>query len=290
MEQKMLSQSFIQLNPPLNIPDTETVIPEHPSLSFPNVPRLKRTRTRFIGNPCHPFHGQNRTVIFAKFKINHKVTKEREMPACAPACRASLGAGSSTHTRIEQGVNERWNVLKRGGEKRIFSYSPLSPFLLNFFVSWRLCCKKNNHLTILKGGKKMQSNKLKQLLFICFMGLFLLFPFSALAGSLDSPAAPTAAGSAMYTLSDIYNRLTAGTTGTKRSGAFAEPSAGPTSGTGRTLDEVMGKAPTADNTNGVLPAEVANSKTYWGLRTDGTWGPQTGTLAIKILIRSQLTQ
>ena len=40
----------------------------------------------------------------------------------------------------------------------------------------------------------------------------------------------------------------------------------------------MGKAPTKDNTNGAVPAEVLSGKTYWGLRTDGTWGLQTGTM------------
>lgn len=58
-----------------------------------------------------------------------------------------------------------------------------------------------------------------------------------LAGSLDSPAAPTDAGSAMYTLEDVYNRVNDGTTGTKRSGEFTEPSAAPGS-TGHTLTEL----------------------------------------------------
>jgi hypothetical protein len=69
----------------------------------------------------------------------------------------------------------------------------------------------------------------------------LFFPIAALAGSLDSPAAPTSATSAMYTLEDIYNRLNANTQGTKRAGAFTEPSAAPGS-TGHTLDQVYEKA------------------------------------------------
>lgn len=81
-------------------------------------------------------------------------------------------------------------------------------------------------------------NKGSERFLICFMGLFLLFPFSAQAGSLDSPAAPTDAGSAMYTLEDIYNRLNDGTTAIKRAGVFTEPAVGPAS-TGRTLDEMM---------------------------------------------------
>ena len=61
------------------------------------------------------------------------------------------------------------------------------------------------------------------------------------AGNTDSPAAPTSADSAMYTLEDIYNRLNSNTQATKREGAFTEPSSGPGS-TGHTLDEVYRKA------------------------------------------------
>ncbi len=96
------------------------------------------------------------------------------------------------------------------------------------------------------------------------------------AGDLDSPAEPSSDASAMYQLEDIYNRLDDGTTGSKRSGAFTEPASGPVS-TGYTLDVIMGKTPQADNANGAAPSEVLNSKTYWGLRTNGSWGPQTGT-------------
>jgi hypothetical protein len=56
-------------------------------------------------------------------------------------------------------------------------------------------------------------------------------------GSLDITAAPDNATSAMYTINDVYNRLNDGTAGTKRTGAFTEPSAGPAS-TGHTLTEL----------------------------------------------------
>jgi hypothetical protein len=108
-----------------------------------------------------------------------------------------------------------------------------------------------------------------------FTGLMLL-PFSVVAGSLDSPAAPTDAASAMYSLESLYDRLNGGSAGAKRSGAFAEPSSGP-GATGYSLDEIMAKMPAADNTDGAVPADVASGKTFWGLRTDGSWGPQTGT-------------
>jgi len=95
------------------------------------------------------------------------------------------------------------------------------------------------------------------------------------AGSLDSPAPPDDAGSAMYTLEDIYNRLDTGTAGAKRTGPFVEPGAAPGS-TGHTLNEVMAKTPAMDNTNGAAPEDVALGKTFWGLK-DGTWGLQIGT-------------
>jgi len=104
--------------------------------------------------------------------------------------------------------------------------------------------------------------------------LFLFIPMTALAGNLDSPAAPTNPGSAMFTVEDIYNRLNAGTTGTKRPGAFTEPGAGPAS-TGKTLDDVMGKAPVVDAAGAGL-ADVLTGKTFWGLKSDG-WGLLTGT-------------
>jgi len=107
--------------------------------------------------------------------------------------------------------------------------------------------------------------------------LFLFLPIAALAWSLDSSAAPTSAGSAMYTVEDIYNRLNAGTAGAKRTGAFTEPSSGPTAGTGHTLDEVMGKAPSVESANGAGVAEMLANKAFWGL-TSGTWGLKTGTM------------
>ena len=96
------------------------------------------------------------------------------------------------------------------------------------------------------------------------------------AGTLESPAAPTAPGSAMFTLEDLYNRIDVGTTGAKRTGGFAEPANGPAAGR-HTLDEIMGKAPAADNANGAGTADVLTGKTFWGLQS-GTWGPRTGAM------------
>ncbi len=109
--------------------------------------------------------------------------------------------------------------------------------------------------------------------------LFFFFPIAALAGNLNDPGAPDTAASALYTLEDIYNRLNDGTAGAKRTGAFTEPSSGPTAGTGHTTDNIMGKAPSVDDMYGAGVADVASGKTFWGLKS-GEWGPKTGTGAI----------
>ncbi len=97
-----------------------------------------------------------------------------------------------------------------------------------------------------------------------------------LAGSLEPSAGPTEAGSQMYTLEQIYNRINNGATANKET-AFKEPSSGPTAGTGHTLNEIMGKLPALDDTSGAVPGNVVAGKTYWGL-TSGQWGLRTGTM------------
>jgi hypothetical protein len=110
--------------------------------------------------------------------------------------------------------------------------------------------------------------------------IFLTMVFSppVLADSLDSPAAPSHADSAMYTFEDIYNRLNDGAMGAKRSGPFVEPNSGPTDGTGHTLNEIMDKAPVI-NANGAIPAEVLVGKYFWGL-VSGNWGLKQGTAPV----------
>ena len=102
--------------------------------------------------------------------------------------------------------------------------------------------------------------------------------YASSGGSLDSPGGPTDAASQSYTLQDIYNRLTAGTAGSK-STEFTEPASGPgdgsNTGTMRSLNEIMDKAP-AVNASGATAADVANGKIFWGL-TSGAWGQQTGS-------------
>jgi hypothetical protein len=94
----------------------------------------------------------------------------------------------------------------------------------------------------------------------------------AASGTLDSSAAPDVTSS--YTLEDLYNRLTAGTVGTQST--WAEPSSGPTTGTGHTLNQIMDAAPAIDNAMGAGVADVASGMTFWGLTSTG-WGLQTGT-------------
>jgi len=116
-----------------------------------------------------------------------------------------------------------------------------------------------------------------------------LSPLLAIAGTLNSPAEPTEAASAMYSIDTIYNRLQTGSLGTKRPGAFAGPTAGPAA-IGRSLDEVMAVAPKANNTTGALPSDVRKGKKYWGLKsTPGAWGVQTGTAAPAAVVKSGQT-
>jgi len=67
-------------------------------------------------------------------------------------------------------------------------------------------------------------------------------PLPLLAGDLDSPTYSNRAGSAMYTIDDIYNRLDTGEEADTPSGGFTEPDSGPRMGTGHTLTELYQKA------------------------------------------------
>ncbi len=100
----------------------------------------------------------------------------------------------------------------------------------------------------------------------------------ATAGNLEPGGEPDEPASAMFTLEDIYNRLFDGTPGEKRTDGFVEPTNGPGS-TGHTLDEIMALIPERDGTNGALPSEVADGKTFWSV-DENNWGPQTGTGSI----------
>ena len=112
------------------------------------------------------------------------------------------------------------------------------------------------------------------------VGVLLVSVVVVLAGNMDSPEAPAHAAAQMYTLEQIYDRLDTGAEATKMT-QFTEPSSGPGSSM-HTMDEIMARAPAADNTDGATKTEVANGKKYWSLRTDGSggssWGLETGQL------------
>ena len=107
------------------------------------------------------------------------------------------------------------------------------------------------------------------------LALSLLVNVRVLAGNINSSAAPGATSS--YTLEDIYNRLSAGATGSQN--AFTEPGSGPGS-TMHTLNEIMAAAPVVDATNPAIAADVISGKTFWGLGTGGAWGPKTGSFSV----------
>ncbi|MFC2023482.1 hypothetical protein ACFLT5_01955, partial [Chloroflexota bacterium] len=107
--------------------------------------------------------------------------------------------------------------------------------------------------------------------------LALVLVFTVFAGPEGDPEPLSLPESTFsFTLEDIYQRLDAGVAGT--AATFTEPSSGPAGWTGHTLDEIMAKAPMADNAAGALPGNVLEAGTYWSLRTDGTWGTSTGAM------------
>ncbi len=85
---------------------------------------------------------------------------------------------------------------------------------------------------------------------ITIAGVILIASILAYSGNLNPPAGTTSAASAMYTVSDIYNRLDSGSATAKRTGALA--------------------------------SHVLFGRTFWGLTSAG-WGMQTGTIATQTL-------
>ncbi|HNV70042.1 MAG TPA: hypothetical protein PKO06_10105, partial [Candidatus Ozemobacteraceae bacterium] len=111
--------------------------------------------------------------------------------------------------------------------------------------------------------------------------LTLVIPCIALAGELNAPAAPNDAGSAMFSIEAIYQRLLNGSTGDKRGGTpgtFKEPAGAP-AGTSHTLNDVMGVAPVKDTVDGASPDQVLTGKKFWGLKDGAGWGAQIGQMA-----------
>ncbi len=74
---------------------------------------------------------------------------------------------------------------------------------------------------------------------ILAIALALSFTTGVLAGmNIDSPGAPSDPASQMYTIEQIYERLTTGAWQTKMT-EFTEPASGPGATTGHSLDDVM---------------------------------------------------
>jgi hypothetical protein len=123
----------------------------------------------------------------------------------------------------------------------------------------------------------LKANKFFVVVAFVLVSIVMALAIRNYAGNTDPITPP--GGTSSYTLEDIYQRLNAGTPGAQ--GTFTEPAGGPGS-TMHTLNDIMDKAPVADNTNGATKAEVAHGRKYWSLRTDGSggssWGEETGSL------------
>jgi formylglycine-generating enzyme required for sulfatase activity len=100
-----------------------------------------------------------------------------------------------------------------------------------------------------------------------------LLPIAAYSAGPSGP--PGDPANAMYSLSDVCQRLDSGASGEKR--VFSDPTSAPGSKIACSLNELMDKAPVMDNSNGAVPGHVIGGKTYWGL-VNGNWGKQAGTM------------
>jgi len=97
----------------------------------------------------------------------------------------------------------------------------------------------------------------------------------AVAGSLDSPGAPSA-GSGMYTLQNLYDYLTSGTALTIQN-SFQEPTSGPgptMKSTKQIGDDVKALFNICDATGN----DVRSGKKFFCTQP-GSWGVRTGTIS-----------
>ncbi len=132
-------------------------------------------------------------------------------------------------------------------------------------------------------GKSNGTVKAGRMLFLA--ALLILLPGISFGGDATPPAGPGETSS--YTLGDVYDRLDSGTPGAP--GAETEPTSAPPEDTGRTVDEIMGKAPAKDDANGATPSDVVEGKTFWGL-TGGQWGPRAGSLSAQTVDNTTVLQ
>ncbi|MCX6356149.1 MAG: hypothetical protein NTZ78_14795 [Candidatus Aureabacteria bacterium] len=96
---------------------------------------------------------------------------------------------------------------------------------------------------------------------------------TAVAGSLDSPGAPSA-GSGMYTVQNLYDYIVSGTALTVQSG-FQEPASGPGS-TMKTTKEIGDDIKALFDLCPVMAANVESGVRFFCTQP-GSWGIQTGT-------------
>ena len=104
----------------------------------------------------------------------------------------------------------------------------------------------------------------------------LLLPASPALAQLDAPAPPDDPASALFTLTDIYQRLAAGIPGARRGMGFVEPTSGPAS-SGFDLDDIMAVAPFPDEAAGATASQCLEGRRYWSLQP-ASWGAHTGTM------------
>ncbi|MCX6355078.1 MAG: hypothetical protein NTZ78_09280 [Candidatus Aureabacteria bacterium] len=97
--------------------------------------------------------------------------------------------------------------------------------------------------------------------------------YTAVAGSIDSPGAPSA-GSGMYTLQNLYDYLTSGTALTVQT-SFQEPTSGPGS-TMKTTKEIGDGVQALFTQCPVTAADVKSGMKFFST-VSGSWGVQTGT-------------
>lgn len=95
------------------------------------------------------------------------------------------------------------------------------------------------------------------------------------AGNIDSPAVPATDTGRMYTLEQIYQTITSGTTATKQSGGFTEPSSSPGS-TMHTLDDIYAKL--ATGITDAVAGNVLATKTFISRTAGSGETAVTGTM------------
>jgi hypothetical protein len=123
-----------------------------------------------------------------------------------------------------------------------------------------------------QGGSIMRIRRISLIivasLVVALLALASVFSvFTVWAGDPDSPAGPTDPAGQMYTLEQIYDRLSGNGNATKMT-SFTEPSSGPPTGTMHTLDEIYELA---------WPARVPKTGQTKCYDTSGTEISCTGT-------------